>query len=300
MSNLITRTPQLIAAEINDIKKQTQRMLLYNSIEIGRRLTEAKLMVDHGEWGNWLETSVEYSKSTANNLMRIFDEYGADQITLLDNNVKNEAFSKLTYSQAVALLGVPEEEREAFVKDNDVENMSTRELQEAIKAKEAAEEKAKKAENRAKKAEDDAEKSKSDVKKKEQEVQTLAVKLLEAQESGSQEEVTTLEEALKKVSDQLEKEKSRAVELENKLKEKPVQVQVIQEIIPEAIQSELEELRKKAGQAGDETAAQFKVYFEVIKKDFESLLAFLQGVNEPEKYKGAAAKLLDLLKQKLA
>ena len=84
---MVNRTPEIIAAEINGIKEQTKKMVLYNSIEIGRKLTEAKLLMDHGEWGKWLENAVDYSKSTANNLMKIFQEYGAEQITLLDNNL---------------------------------------------------------------------------------------------------------------------------------------------------------------------------------------------------------------------
>ncbi|MDF2892513.1 MAG: hypothetical protein K0R80_2880, partial [Clostridia bacterium] len=48
-SMLIGRSPELIAAEINNIKNQTRKMMLYNSIEIGRRLIEAKTLVAHGE-----------------------------------------------------------------------------------------------------------------------------------------------------------------------------------------------------------------------------------------------------------
>ena len=128
----LNRTPELIAAEIVDIKNQTKKMLIYNSIEIGRRLCEAKELVEHGEWGKWLEEKVDYSKSTANNLMKVFKEYGSDQLTLLDNNVKSQAFGSLSYTQAVELLKIPEEEREQFVEENHVEDMSTRELKKAI------------------------------------------------------------------------------------------------------------------------------------------------------------------------
>lgn len=135
---LMARTADIIAGEINGIKGQMRQVMLSASIEIGRRLVEAKSLLDHGEWGNWLETQVEYSPSTANNLMRLFDAYGADQITLLDNNVRSKAFESLSYSKAVALLGVPDEDREAFVAANDVESMSTRELQRAIKERDEA------------------------------------------------------------------------------------------------------------------------------------------------------------------
>ena len=64
----IIRTPEIVAAEINSIKEQTQNILLFNSIEIGRRLTEAKNMMEHGQFGKWLAEKVDYSQSTANNL----------------------------------------------------------------------------------------------------------------------------------------------------------------------------------------------------------------------------------------
>ncbi|KJS49048.1 MAG: membrane protein, partial [Peptococcaceae bacterium BRH_c23] len=108
------RTPQIIAAEINSIKDQTGRMLLYSSVEIGRRLTEAKSMVNHGEWGKWLENSVSYSQSTANKLMRLFEEYGAKLTVGHQDSSNSESITNLSYTQAIILLGIPEEERESF------------------------------------------------------------------------------------------------------------------------------------------------------------------------------------------
>ena len=63
-------------------------------------------------------------------------------------------FEELSYTQALALLSLPtEEEREQFVEENDVAAMSTRELQDAIKAKTDAETRANNAEVRASDAE---------------------------------------------------------------------------------------------------------------------------------------------------
>ena len=69
------RTPEQIASEINVIKEESGKMLLSNAVEIGRRLTEAKELVPHGEWLEWLTESVSYSRSTASRLMKIFREY---------------------------------------------------------------------------------------------------------------------------------------------------------------------------------------------------------------------------------
>ena len=137
-ADFVERTPEIIAAEICQIADQTRKMVLNSSIEIGKRLCEAKEMIPHGEWGNWLEHSVNFKQSTANNLMKIYTEYGDIQGQLWGASAKSQTFGNLTYSQAVALLAVPAEEREEFVEKNDVENMSTRELQEAIKARDEA------------------------------------------------------------------------------------------------------------------------------------------------------------------
>ena len=143
----IDRTPEVIAIEINSIKEQTRKIMLFNSIEIGKRLAEAKIMLGHGEWGDWLEKSVDYSQRTASNLMRIFDEYGTSQISLFcDNNAKSQALANLNYTQAVALMGIPQEDRESFIEKNDVNNLSTRELQQAIKEKQELEAKLKEVE----------------------------------------------------------------------------------------------------------------------------------------------------------
>ena len=95
------RTTQVIAAEINLIKYQAERIYLAAAVEIGRRLTEAKALLKYGEWGKWLEESVDFSQSRANKLMRIFKEYGAGLLT----SSNSDPDPNLNYSQAVLLLG---------------------------------------------------------------------------------------------------------------------------------------------------------------------------------------------------
>ena len=75
----VTRTPEMVAAEINLIKDQTRKLVLSNSIAIGKKLKEVKEMLEPGQFGKWLAEAVDFSQSTANNLMRVYEEYGADQ-----------------------------------------------------------------------------------------------------------------------------------------------------------------------------------------------------------------------------
>ena len=141
MSAIIERTPAIIAGEINYIKRQAQQTLLAASVEIGRKLNEAKALVPHGLWEDWLTENVDYSQSTANNLMRIATEYGDEQVSLFSGKSNSETFASLTYSQAVALFALPMDQRQEFVENHDMEDLSTRELKEEIAALRAETEK---------------------------------------------------------------------------------------------------------------------------------------------------------------
>lgn len=105
MSNIITaRDPYIIAAEINTIKRQVQETMIAGSLRIGEKLQEAKSLVPQGEWGKWLEENVEYSQSTAENLMKLYREYGTNQQSLFDTWTSSQTFGKLSYTQHLALL----------------------------------------------------------------------------------------------------------------------------------------------------------------------------------------------------
>ena len=127
-----------LAYEINFIKRQALETLLSSSVQIGARLSNAKELVPHGQWSAWLKEKVDYSQSTADNLMRIYREYGDEQIGLSGKS-KSQIFANLTYSQAIALFALPEHQREEFVEQHDVSDMTTKELKEAIAAQKAAE-----------------------------------------------------------------------------------------------------------------------------------------------------------------
>lgn len=324
----IKRTPEVIAVEINSIKYQTRQIVLNNSIEIGRRLIEAKELIGHGDWGTWLKDSVDYSQSTAENLIKIFKEYGSAQITLLDDNLKSQTFGNLSYSQALALLGLPADQREDFVKENNMEDMSTRELQQAIKEKKEIAEKLKDTESRlesehknSQKNSEKAEKLKEKLnsienKHKEEltnreaeienfktEIERINNKLKTAESSGNDEEVKKLQESLQDTKNKLQDASEKITELEQQLEEKPIDVtETIVEKVPEEIQKELEELRLKAKQNNDKAAVKFSIIFEQLIKSFNDLLSTLSEVQDEtikEKYKAAVNGLISKMMERL-
>lgn len=123
---------QQLAVEIITFDRQAKITAVSCAIEIGERLLEAKDLVPHGEWGKWLKENVNYSQSTANNFMRLYREYGSDQGSLFTTVANSQTIMNLDVSKALALTVLPPEEREEFVAEHDVEQMSTRDLKEAL------------------------------------------------------------------------------------------------------------------------------------------------------------------------
>ena len=126
----VVRSAEVIAEEIIELKTEAFRYLdsavrfaNRQTFEIGKRLVEAKALIPPGEWLSWLKDSVDYSEDTAQNLMRIFNEYDPF------------VFENLSYSQMVALFSLPPADRRELVEGNDLSSMSTRDIKRLVKEK---------------------------------------------------------------------------------------------------------------------------------------------------------------------
>ena len=125
------RDIETITGEILDAKRAGGEAIL----TIGQRLAEAKAMLDHGEWLPWLTERVEFSERSAQNFMRLAREWSNPQ-TLAD----------LGASKALTLLALPEDERDEFIssvhvvdgEEKTAAEMSSRELAQAIRDRDAA------------------------------------------------------------------------------------------------------------------------------------------------------------------
>ena len=69
--NEVATIPQL-KTEIKFYEKQTAVGML----EIGKRLIQIKEQLPHGEFIPWIERELNYSRSSANNFIRCYEEYG--------------------------------------------------------------------------------------------------------------------------------------------------------------------------------------------------------------------------------
>lgn len=130
---MVDLTRVLTPAEGRDIETITGEILEAQRrggeaiLTIGRCLIEAKEKLPHGEWLPWLNERVSYSERTAQNLMAVARKYSNPQ-TLAD----------LGMAKAIALLALPDWERDEFIEGHNVIDMSARELKQAIKERDEA------------------------------------------------------------------------------------------------------------------------------------------------------------------
>lgn len=125
------RNIEAITSEILRLKQDAGNAIL----SIGQRLIEAKAMLPHGEWLPWLTEQVEFSERQAQRFMRLAQEWA-----------NPTALSDLGATKALALLALPPEERQKFLSENhivdgeekSVIDMTSRELEKAVKERDEA------------------------------------------------------------------------------------------------------------------------------------------------------------------
>lgn len=289
------RTPDIIGAEIRGLTQQAKTMTLWFGIEIGRRLTEAKEMLEHGQWLPYLKEQTEFSQPSASRLMRLYDEYGAKQTSLFGAELNYSTLNNLSISNALRLLAVPEDEREEFAAEHDVEHMSARELDELIKQRDEAEQRAAKAEEQVQQVIDGAAKADEQYQKARQELHLLREKLenAEAQKSAAEKELTELRDRPVEVAVEVdEKAVAEAVtaarakndaewaekmaKVKNELSEAGLNAEKLKAKIKKAEEkaaasaAELEKF-KKSQALSDPNTAVFKQIFEQVQEDFNKL-----------------------------
>lgn len=300
------RDIDVITTEIKTICEQARVLALTYAIEIGRRLEEAKDMLPHGEWGTWLREKVQFSQASANNYMRLFDEYGDKQITLFGAELNSQAFGNLTYTKALKLLALPEGERENFVEENDIENMSTRELDKLIKERDEALKKAEEADKlrqavdeanseieRYKQTSADIEKETADLKN---EIAELTQKLEKAKDSEkkTKAKLKELKDNPDVPQDVIDKIKAEAEEsasaeqakiIEEKIAEanrkiaEAVSAKQAAEQKAEQANARAEDLKKQI-QMSNPAVTEFKALFEQTQQDMSRMMRVLENIED--------------------
>lgn len=305
------RTIEVITTEIRVIQQQSQQVILGYAIELGRRLVEAKAMLGHGEWGPWLKEEVNFSQSTANNFMRIFQEYGASQIGLFGGEANSQTLGNLPYTKALKLLAMPEEEREEFVQENDVEHMSTRELDAVIRERDEAKKKAEEADEAAQQLQEQAEEYKrqlAELEEQEREVDERAAAAEEelselrrqleelqsapaevavepvvdekAVKAAAKEAKEAAEKKLKAKIEKAEQEKAKAEQELSAAKVEREEAKAVAEREKQLLSEQVQTLQKKLAVASSSEMTVFKLHFEHTQESINKMTACICTMRE--------------------
>lgn len=287
-----------LAGEINAIKEQTRATVQNATLEIGRRLIQAKAAVPHGGWAYWLKTSVDYSERTAQMLMSTYERFGDEQQKLFGPKMDRDLVNQLNRSQMFALLSIKSEDDCAeFMEEHkeDLADMSKRELEKAIRERDEAraciEEWRKNSEDLSNTAQRMAEKNE----KLKEKLKKLTVKT---------ERVEKNQDDLREMAKEREK---RIAELEKRLQEAQqadIEASAVIEHMPEEAEKELQELRAKVAELeakrGEASASlEFKRHFENMKGEFNAMNEALDDMapDQRERYRAAMKKMMDMMLQ---
>ena len=266
------RTIEAITGDILEAQRKGGEAVL----TIGRCLIEAKDMLRHGEWLPWLAEKVGYSEKTAQNFMRLAREFSNPQ-----------AIADLGATKALKLLALPVDEREQFVADHNVIDMTTRQLEAAIKERDEARVHAQQAEQERSEAQQSAQKLREalDAMQQErqiadQEVQKLTEELDELKARPVEVAVETVvdQEAIDKARDEaraemqakLDKAKEAAAKAKYRQQEAEAKLDQVQTQLQDA-----ERARKNAVLAADEDMAAFKILFQQAQENANKMRGIL-------------------------
>lgn len=233
-----TRDIETVTAEIIQLQQDAGNAI----IGIGKRLIEAKAMIPHGEWLPWLAEEVGYSERVAQSFMRLAREW--------ESNPK--ALSDLGATKALKLLVLPPEEREMFMAENNVVDMTSRELEKAIRERDEARKAAEAAQADARSAEESRAKMEADM------------RALENIHRCAQEGEAQARDALAKAQAELKELRERPVDVAVEVDQKAVDVARAEAIAEmqtkvdqaEAARKEAEKKRKEAEKALGEAKKQ--------------------------------------------
>lgn len=304
MSELVsTRTVDTVTLEIKTLHRQAQNLVLGYAIEIGRRLVEAKGLVPYGQWGEYLKTEVEYSQSTANNFMKIFEEYGSSQSCIFGAEADSQTLGNLPYTKALALLSVPKDEREEFVQENNVEELSTRELQELLKERETLKKRTEELEEervRISQSLEDAEtglgEAREEIRQAERELEELrsrpvdvAVETVadpEAIENARKEAIAETEARLLADKEKAEKKLEKANAAKEQAEQALKKSQELQRIAEESLLAEkaaaskaADDMKKQLLVAGNQEIVTFKLHFEQAQECLTKMFGCLSKIH---------------------
>ncbi len=303
--------------------------------QAGQRLIVIKDRLQHGEFEEWCDKNLDFSKSKAEKMMK-FARKVTDENSLFS---KTETFTDIGISRVWALLSAPEEVAAEVIETNDVESMTVRELKAELARVKEEKEKAERKADAIDRNNDSIREELASVQRQlseavsekefdemlaaaqsQKENLTKELNEAKAEKAAIQEklekakaDIKKAKESAKKVTEEKDAAISKAVEDLKKQQEEAVQKAVSEKIAEEtarlhkdlaAADAEIEKLQKKLENNNSEDFAIFKVQTKILQEAFAQMLTCIDNIGEQdpekaEKMRAAASKMMSILSDRL-
>lgn len=126
MNEIISRSRGEISV-LDNLAAEAQfyaRSVANSALQLGRVLIEAKKLLEHGEWEDWVAANAGCSTRYAQMFMQTYSRFG-----------DNPEIARIAdRSKIFAMLSLPAGSEEKFLAENDVSRMSARDVKQAVKA----------------------------------------------------------------------------------------------------------------------------------------------------------------------
>ncbi|WP_314696316.1 DUF3102 domain-containing protein [Mogibacterium timidum] len=284
---LTAKTTEELQIEVNGLYQQMEMIgsiAMMIAANAGQRLLVIKERLNHGEFESWCESHLDFSKRKAEMMMSLAKRC-EEENSLFS---KAQTFADLNISKVFALLAAPEEVAKEVVENNDISEMTVRELKEEI----------------------------ADLKLQNAEIVELKSRIKELEEEKGEpgaisKEIEELKEKLKKEKDKLKKtkrdkddevkkalEKAR-VELDREIEKAVATANIQTKTEKIKTEKELEEARAEieklnmAASSG-ETITAFRINVKSMQTIFNECLGQLAKMDEntSSKFKKALTEIL--------
>lgn len=305
IENLSGKTTEQLTVEANALYQQfisIGNIAVAIMVQAGQRLQIIKERLAHGEWEEWCENNLDFSKSKAEKMMKLAAKI-QDETSIFS---KTEMFTDIGISKIWALLSAPEKVAEEVLENPKIPDMTVRELKDEIRhlqeknsnleesiQKNARETTAVEIElrQRIKGLEADMENHKEDnpavLEAKEAELQSIKKKLEKEKKKSD------------KLKDSIEAEKEKAAkeaveEAEAKAQEKFAKETELLRISNQEAAAEIERLHRALASSNNDALVEFKLKSNQLQQDFNACLESIIAVEENES--DTAGKMRQALK----
>lgn len=311
-----------ITSEIRYIQNDVQQYAAQGALKIGERLCEAKELLGHGEFLPWIKDEFGWTDRTAQKLMAVYREFGDSQKSLFGPEINTKTYSDLPVSKLYLLISVPESEREDFVKENNVAEMSVREMEKLLREKKEAEDESREAHAELDKLADKYAALSAVASEQEKELKAAQADVSASIEAAKKEAAAEAEKARRAAEKAQKAAEAEAKKARDEAEAAKKDLQQLRDN-PEIPQEVMDKLKAKFGKAAEEAEARareaeaklkvadpdvamFKLHFDNLQKTAASMAQLIikmkrsGNADMADKLSRAACAVLERVKEELA